>query len=170
MDPWFCLLLKRVKIFSGLFCQLPNYRLRIFWWKKNDIGRAIFTLISINGHYCTMLETLFWPPFLSRTIFSNFYFKNVNVFMFFNFIIIEKFHWESVFSNFGQVTFFTKWKFVFGRHCETKHFLIVLFAYGCFGCIHIWCKFGTKNSYWKVSKMNGFKQIPLVHKQEWKVA
>ena len=31
--------------------------------EKNDIGRAIFTLISINGHYCAISQNLFWPPF-----------------------------------------------------------------------------------------------------------
>ena len=49
--------------------------------------------------------------------------------MFFNFEpnFIEKFLWESVFSNFGHVTFFAKRK-IFDRHFETKHFMIVLFA------------------------------------------
>ena len=88
MDPWFHfsrLLLKRVKI-SALFWQLPNYNwLRIFWWKKNDIGRAIFTLISINGHYCAMSQNLFWPPFLNTITIFKFYFNNVTVFMFSNF-------------------------------------------------------------------------------------
>ena len=62
-----------------------------------------------------MSQTLFWPPFLNRIIFFKFYFKNVNVFMFFNFEpnFIEKFLWKSGFSNFGHMTFFAKRKFVF---------------------------------------------------------
>ena len=126
LDPWFRfsrLLLKRVKIF-------PLYRLRIFWWKQN-IGRAIFTLISINGQYCAMSQNLFCPPFLNGIFFFFiFYFKNENFFMFFNFEpnFIEKFLWKSGFSNFGHVTFLRNENSFFGRHFETKHFLIVLFA------------------------------------------
>ena len=42
--------------------------------------------------------------------FLKIYFKNVNVFMFSYFEpnFIEKFHWESGFSNFGHVTIFAK--------------------------------------------------------------
>ena len=59
------------------------------------------------------------------------------------------------------MTYLTKQKFIFGRHFEKKHFLIVLFDDGCFGCIHIRCKF--RNSYGpaeKYSKMNGSKYPP----------
>ena len=56
-------------------------KMRIFWFgyasfgQKNDIGRAILTLISINGHYCTMSQNLFWPPFLNRIIFFKILFQ-----------------------------------------------------------------------------------------------
>ena len=75
--------------------------------------------------------------------------------MFFNFEpnFIEKFLWESGFSNFGHVTIFAKRKFVFGRHFETKHFLIVLFADICFFLVYThMVQVSYRNSYGKVPK------------------
>ena len=50
--------------------------------------------------------------------------------MFFNFepTLIEKFLWESGFSNFSYVTFLQDEYSLICRHFETKHFSIVLFA------------------------------------------
>ena len=116
---------------------------------------------------------------LNGIIFFLILFKNVNVFMFINFEpnFIEKFLWQSGLSKFLSRDFFRETTirfFFFGRHFETKHFLIVLFAYiyGCFGCIHIQCKFRTEIPTVKYSKMNGSKWTPplLVYKREWKVA
>ena len=42
--------------------------------EKNLTGCAIFTLISINKHYCAMSHNLFCPPFLKRFFFITFYF------------------------------------------------------------------------------------------------
>ena len=51
------------------------------------------------------------------------------MFSYFELNFIEKFHWESGFSNFGHVTIFMKQKLgFFCCHFETKHFLNVLFA------------------------------------------
>ena len=87
----------------------------MFWWKKNWNRPRRFYAKIINSHYCAMSQTLFWPPFWNGITFFKFYFSNVNLFMFFYFEpnFIEKFLWESGFSNFGHVTFFTKRKFVF---------------------------------------------------------
>ena len=41
---------------------------------------------------------------------------------------IEKFHWESGFSNFGHVIIFAKRKFIFGGHFETQQFFNGFFA------------------------------------------
>ena len=83
------------------------------------------------GHYCTMSQNLFWPPFFNEIFFSKFHFKNVYVFMSSTLsqILLKKFLWESGFPIFDHVTFFfAKRQFVFGRHFQTKHFLIVLFS------------------------------------------
>ena len=92
--------------------------------KKIDISRTIFTLISINWHYCAISQNLFWSPFLNRIILFKFSFKNVHVFMFYNFEpnFIGKFLWESGFSNFGHVTFIPKRKFVFWPPFWNKSF------------------------------------------------
>ena len=79
---------ERVKIFP-LFSGncLINYRLRIFWWKKKDIGRAMGIITQCH-------KTWF------KEFFFKFYFKKVNVFMFFNFEpnFIEKLFWKEVFQ------------------------------------------------------------------------
>ena len=65
-----------------------------------------------------MSQILFWPSFINIIFFFKLYFKNVNVFIFsyFELDFIEKFHWESGFSNFGHVTIFApkKTKIRFG--------------------------------------------------------
>ena len=139
-----------------LFFASPNYRLHIFWWKKIDIGRAIFTLISINGHYRTMSQNLFWPPFLNRIIVLKSYFKTVHVFMFFNFQpnFIEKFLRENVFSNFGHVTFFAKQKFVFWPPFWTETFFDLSFCWYMVVVlgVYIMVQVSYQNSYGKVLK------------------
>ena len=122
---------------------IKNFRSSIshasFGEKKIEIGRAIFTLINKNGHYCTMLENLFWPPFLNRTIFFfKFYFKNVNLYMFFNFELnsIERFLWESGFSKFSHMAFFAKRKLVFWPPCWNETFF-----HKTFRVYHVYCNF-----------------------------
>ena len=78
-----------------------------------------------------MSQNLFWPPFLNRISFFKFYFKNVNVLMFSYFEpnFIEKFHWESGFSNFDHVTIFREMKIHFlAAILKRNIFLNVLFA------------------------------------------
>ena len=41
---------------------------------------------------------------------------------------MEKFFWESGFSNFGHVTVFAKWKLVYWRHFETVNVFQFVFA------------------------------------------
>ena len=59
-DPWFCL--KRVKVLSALFgnCLTISYA---SFGEKNNIGRAIFTQISMNGYYCVISQNLFCSHF-----------------------------------------------------------------------------------------------------------
>ena len=111
--------------------------------KKNAIDTAIFTLtvISINEHYCAMLQN-FWPPFLNRIAFFKFYFKIVNVSMFFNFepSFIEKFFLKSGFSNFGHVTIFAKRKFALSAATLKRTIFFYrsfLLIYGCFRHINL---------------------------------
>ena len=112
-----------------------------------------------------MSQNLFWRPFLNRIFF--FYFKNVNVFMFFNFEprFIEKFFWESGFSKFWSSDFFRKTKIhFFGSHFEMKHYLIILFS-----VIKLWLfwvythmvQVLYRNSYGKVLKDEWVQVAPL---------
>ena len=89
-----------------------------FGEKKNDVGRAIFTLISINGRYCAMSQNLFQPPSLNRIIILKSYFKNVNIFILFNFepSFTEKIPWERGFFKFGHATFLRNENSFFDRH------------------------------------------------------
>ena len=178
LGPWFRfsrLLLKRVKIFFRSFREIPELSVTHLLVKKNDIGHAMFKLISINGHYCAIIQKLFWPPFLKRFFFSKFNFKNAIVFMFLNFEpnFKEKFLWESGFSNFGHLTFFSrKENSIFGQHFETKHFLIVLFAdvwlfWVYTHMVQIFVLKFLRESTQKWMGPSG--PPPLVHKREWKV-
>ena len=151
-------MLRFFPLFFGNNCLTIGYA--SFGENKIDIGSAIFTLISINGHYCAMSQNLFWPPSLNRIFFFKFYLKIVNLFMFFDFDpkFIEKFLWESGFSNFGHVTVFS----FFGRHFETKNFVIVLFAdIWLFWVYTHMVQVSYRNSYGRYSKMDGSKWTPL---------
>ena len=81
-----------------------------------------------NYHKLTFWDDvtkMFWPPFFNRMIFFKFYFRSVNVCMFYfepNFV--DKFIWESGFSNFGNVNFLQNENLFFGRHFEPIHFMI----------------------------------------------
>ena len=102
------------------------------------------SFFSARGMFAIFIrENLFWPPFLSRITFFKFYFKNVNVFMFSYFEpnFNEKYHWESGFSNFGQMTIFAKWKFIFWPPFwnETFFKMFFLLIYGWLGV----CRYGA---------------------------
>ena len=113
--------------------------------EKNDIGRAIFTLISMNGHYCAMSQDI-GRHLQTKYLFLKFHFKNVNVFMFFNFQqnFVEKFIWESGFSNFDHATLRTKICILAAILKQIFFWFFLLLIYGCFGCVHIWYKFCAK--------------------------
>ena len=143
-----------------------------------------------------VLDTIFkWNIFF----FSQTYFSHLNLFMFSNFEpnFIEKFLWESVFffSNFGHVTIFAKWKFVFWPPFQNGSFIYLFFSflflffffsflffsfffffflliYGCLWCVQVRSKFRTKFTTGKKKSLKwlGSSGPPLVHKREWKVA
>ena len=153
---------KTCKDFFQLFFVIALLSVTHLLVKKNDISRAIFMLISINGHYCTMSQNLFRPPSLNRffsflILFQQFECTHVHQ-------LWAKFYWKiplgKSFSNFGRETFFTKRKFVFGFHFKTKHFLIVLFAdIWLFWVYTHMVQVLYQNSYRKVLK-NEWVQVP----------
>ena len=135
--------------FTKAFYRVPYrrliYKLR---WKKNNIGRAIFTLISIHGHYCAISQNLFWPPFLKRMfffyLFIFFFISTMKMYLCsstLSQILLIKFLGKAVFQI--LVTWLFSWNenSFFGRQFETKHFLLI---YGCFRCIYTWCKITEK--------------------------
>ena len=67
-------------------------------------------LISINVALLCNVTKLVSTAIFKQNNFFKFYFKNVNVFVlsYFEPNFIEKFNWESGFSNFGHVTIFAK--------------------------------------------------------------
>ena len=74
-----------------------------------------------NGHYWTMSQNSFWPPFLIRIFFPTF----ILMYSFcstLNQILLKNFFGKVVFQNFGHVTFFKNRNSFFGRRFETKHF------------------------------------------------
>ena len=84
---------------------------------------------------------------------------------------IEKIHCKSGFSNFGHVTIFAKWKFIFGRQFEPEHLLNVLFAdlwlFQLYtDMVQVSYRIFSTGKYLKIV---GSKWTPL-HKREWKVA
>ena len=105
-----------------------------------------------------MWQQLFWPPFLNKNIFFQFYFKILNVFMFSYFKpnFIEKFRWKSLLFKkyFGHVTVFATRFFFCCRHFETEDFFwifcgcvcvyVLIYGYLILRCIHIWCEFHTE--------------------------
>ena len=114
------------------------------WWKKNEIGCTVFTLISIN--YCFRSVT----TIVLTTIFD-FYFsilfrqcKCIHVRL-----LWSKFYWTIpsaffFFSNFGYMTVSAKQKFVFDSHFETIYFcllvfvcLVFFFVLFCFVCLPV---------------------------------
>ena len=100
---------------------------------------------------CAMSQILFCLPFLNGIIFFKFYFKNVNEFMFSYFEpnFLEKFHWESGFSNFDHVTILAKQKlvfFFFFLAAILKHNILLMFfllIYGSFGTIWVYTDHGA---------------------------
>ena len=94
---------KRKDFFHSFFStgNCLNIGYASFLWKKIDIDCAVFTLISINEHYLMHnVKNLVLAAILKWNIFFfKFYFKDVNVFMFFNLEpnFIEKFLWKSGF-------------------------------------------------------------------------
>ena len=134
--------------------------------KKNGMGCAIFTLISVNYHYCAMWQSLFWASFLNRILFFKFYFKNVNVaiFSYFESNFIDKLIWGNVsFLNFGHVTIFPKTKIRFLAFILKENILrFFLLIYSCLRCMLMWWKFRTKVPTRKYLKMVASKWTPLV--------
>ena len=142
--------------------------------KKNHIGCAIFTLISINQHYCAMSQTLYWPPFLNKIIFFKILFQKCK--WIYILLLRPKFHqgiplgkW---FNNFGHLTIFAKRKCGFGSPFRIRTFFNVLFLiYGCFRCIQVWCKFRTEiqfnqfNLYFHIKNTQTSRSIKITKKQ-----
>ena len=157
MISFFVCPVKTRKIFPLFFGNCLTIGYASFGEKKVHISHAIFTLISIKRHYCTISQNLFRPPFLNRINFSN-YFKNVNVCMH----VLQlwaKFHWKiplgKWFFKFWSHYFFFSLNenSFFGRHFRTKHF---------FDCSFCWymVPLGIEILTGKNSKMNGSKWTP----------
>ena len=74
---------------------------------------------------------------------------------------IEKFFWESGFSNLGHMTVFVRQNFVFGHHFETEHFWSFFFFFANLWLFKVctdMVKLSYRNSYGKVLK-HGWVQV-----------
>ena len=70
----------------------------------------------------------------------------------------EKFHWKSVFFfKFWSRDYFRKTKIRFLASISKRNMFLMFFLqiYGCFRCIHIFCKFCIAIPTGKYLKMNG---------------
>ena len=112
------------------FCNCLNTGYASFREKKNEIGRVVFALISINWHYYAMSKTLFWSPFWNGIFFFQIFFKKMESCSATLSQILLKFFWGKCF--FFQIL--VKWLFswnensFFGRHFETKQNFYFCFA------------------------------------------
>ena len=127
--------------------------------KKIEIGRTIFALISINGHYCAIPQNLFWPPFwngIESTFFQILFQKS-------NCILQRwaKFRWKKLLGKW----FFTFWSRDLFREMQIRFsaailkrniFFSVLFADICLSWVSAHTvRISFWNSYGKVNFRGG---------------
>ena len=91
------------------------------------------------------------------------------MFFYFEPNFIEKFLWESVFSNFGHVTFReTKIHILSAILKRNIFWMFFLLMYGRFRCTQIWYKFRTEILTGKYLKMVGPSGPPLCNNESEK--
>ena len=137
LDPWyrFFFIASPVKMgkdfFFSLFffCNCLTISYASFGEKKIDTGRAIFTLITILRNVTKLVLA---DVFKQNKFFFKFYFKNMNVFTFFNFgKVVFKILVTWLFSRNKKISFLAA---ILKRNDFWSFFLLL---YVCFGCIHV---------------------------------